>query len=105
MVPSDRRRKTSFTVRALTQRSPEASTAMSSGETPNRWTTWSAALDTGAAQLASVVGATGVGVAGAVVGAGVGVLVACGCVGGVCAVDVAQPLMTPMTIATLTATA
>jgi hypothetical protein len=52
-----------------------------------------------------VVGATGVGVAGAVVGAGVGVLVAGECVGGVCTVDVAQPVMTPMTSATLTATA
>ena len=63
-------------------------------------------LDTAAAQLASVLGAAvGVGVATVAVGAGVGMLSVGLCVGGLCTGDVAQPVITAMTSAAITATA
>src|ERR1700726_2911052 len=62
-VPSGFRLMSSSTSRALTQRRPDASIAMSSGDMLNRCTTWSAVLVTAAAQAASVVAGAGVGVA------------------------------------------
>src|ERR1700688_3068491 len=53
----------SSTSRALTQRRPDASIAMSSGDTLNRCTTWSAVLVTATAQAARVVAGAGAGVA------------------------------------------